>query len=428
LKYFGRGGFLPRDDGGSMPQPVNITPEQNNFGITPPTPIQFSPEKPNANMALLAAGLGMMSGQSHNALTNIGQGGFAGLNEYQQQKTANEKTAMEQANVQEANQRANMSYEDAISKARQLADDMDFRRKSHADEMANAAAGRHIQEQELALRQQEAAAGTWSVTGVDPTTQDAIEVNNKTGQLRVTPIPLEAKPGQGGAGGGGRYAGQVTRSLTDAKDVASDLGNIINLPYQSNTGWFGMRAGSGDTTLLNSSWDALANNLTPQQVQDYNTHMVGIGRALAGLETGGTQVQEALIRQFEKLGVAEGDSNLTALRKLATMRQQAVNAMEANMASPYVGKDQKAQFQSAIDQIEKAIPWTPNDVTKLELAHEKNPDVTMGDFAKGQLSGNTSGYSIAPAAIGDRKVGKTYWSPGLGKPVLWTKNGWDYPP
>ena len=63
----------------------------------------------------------------------------------------------------------------------------------------------------------------------------------------------------------------------------------------------------------------LGNKVTSDVVQAHNTAMVGVGRALAGLETGGVYVNRELIKQFDRLGLQEGDSEWTRLRKLACL-------------------------------------------------------------------------------------------------------------
>lgn len=388
---------------GMVPSPpqnngfVSTQGQQNPFGITRPTPITVNPDKPDWHQALLAAGLAIAGGRSPNALQNIAQGAQSGLQSWNSQKKQNQDFADKQATVGMENQRSQMSYDEAVNRAHQLADDMDFRKTNMTREQQNTdrqyqhqnqvdAENRLYQANELKLRSAEVAnsqAGTWSYAGVDPATQNPILINSRTGQTKTGDTAIGAKPAAASSGGGGgRYAGQVTRSLTDAKDVATDLANVIQLPVDSNTGFFGNRGSHGDGSLMGSTMDSLANAVTPQRVQDYNAHMVGLGRAMAGLETGGMAVQKALMDQFDKLAVQPGDTNLTAMRKMALMRQQAVNAAESNMASPYVGPDQKKQFGDVINGIKKAIPWTPSDVTGYEVAQKQNPDLTFKDYSK----------------------------------------------
>lgn len=375
---------LPSDP---VAQPaVGMTPQ--NYGFTAPTPITLNPQKADPNMALLAAGLGMLGGTSPHPLQNIGRGAMLGLQEYQQNKQQNETDAEKQTNVQEENQKNTLSYQDAVTRAKQMADDLERRRDQMKQSEQFHEDQTNYQSGELKLRQGELGnqeAGTWSYVGIDPTTQNPIMLNNRTGQTKIGEAPIGAKPGaDSGMGGGGRYAGQATRSLVAGRDVTSDLENLSSLPVADTTGWFGMRSGTSDGSLMHSAFNVLGNKMTTQGAQDLNATGVGLARGLAGLEAGGTASAggKALMDQYEKLLPAEGDTGVTAMRKLGTMRQNALNGIEANMASPYITKDQKQLYQNAYDRIERAIPWTPADVTRYEVAAQKNGGLTFGDYAK----------------------------------------------
>ena len=151
----------------SPPPPVGMVPANTNtYGLTAPTPITLAPQKPDWHNALLAAGLSIAGGTSHNALENIGRGAETGLQEYQSEKINNQNMAEKQAGVQEENQKNTLSYEDAVNRAKQLADDMDFRRtnmtreqqnqdRQFQQEQHNQDLQRQYQGADLGLRQQE---------------------------------------------------------------------------------------------------------------------------------------------------------------------------------------------------------------------------------------------------------------------------------
>ena len=217
--------------------------------------------------------------------------------------------------------------------------------------------------------------------------------DNRTGQWvtadeKRTPINatnMVILPESMAAGGGGRYAGQVTRILTSAKDATTEIRNLVELPLEASAGWFGGVQNATPHSLIGATKDVLAQKITSQEVQDFNTSMVGMGKALAALESGGMQTNQALIAQFDRLALQEGDTNLTKMRKLATMRQQAENALESNLTSPLLGKEQKEFAKKLIDDLRVAVPWRPSDVTKLERSNK--PGATMGDFAKSSRTG-----------------------------------------
>ena len=212
--------------------------------------------------------------------------------------------------------------------------------------------------------------------------------NNRTGQWVTADekrTPIDGKnmviiPESMGAGGGGRFAGQVMRILNSAKGSTSEISNLVQLPIGSSSGWFAGR-GQGPS-LLSATKEVLANAVTSQEVQDFNTSMIGMSRHLATLETGGMQTNESLVKKFEGLALKEGDSNWTKMRKLGTMRQDAENAIESLMTSPLIGKKQKEFAEALIKDLKSAVPWTPNDVTRLQRESDKNPQATIGDIGK----------------------------------------------
>lgn len=248
--------------------------------------------------------------------------------------------------------------------------------------------------------------------------------NNRTGQWVTADekrAPINSSnmvilPESMAAGGGGRFAGQVTRILTSAKDATTEIKNLVELPLEASSGWFGGVQNATPRSLISATKDVLAQKITSQEVQDFNTSMVGMGKALAALESGGIQTNQALIQQFDRLALAEGDTNLTKMRKLATMRQQAENALESNLTNPLLGKEQKEFAKGLIDELRQAVPWTPSDVTRLERSNK--PGATMADFAKSQglapqfVTGQTYKDAKGISAVygGKDGAGKDIWT------------------
>lgn len=170
----------PAQPSDPVAQPATgMTPQ--NFGFTAPTPITLNPQKADPNMALLAAGLGMLSGTSPHPLQNIGRGAMLGLQEYQQNKQQNEAEAGKQATVQGENQRNTLSYQEAVSRAKELADNLEQTRTNMARQQANSDRQfnqeqhnqdlqRQYQADELGLRNKELAFNEGLSGGAAPTT------------------------------------------------------------------------------------------------------------------------------------------------------------------------------------------------------------------------------------------------------------------
>lgn len=191
--------------------------------------------------------------------------------------------------------------------------------------------------------------------------------------------------------GGGRIAGQVIRITTAAHDIASELENISKLPGGASSGLL------RDKGLAGTPLGALARAVTSQEVQSYKTSSVGISRALAALEAAGLAPPGSLTNQMEGLQLQEGDTQLTKMQKMATVRQQAGNSIDAILASPLLSKQQREEVTALKARMEKAIPWTPLDV--INLANSRNPRATLGDVAKQQGLAPAAGAS-APTATG----------------------------
>lgn len=219
------------------------------------------------------------------------------------------------------------------------------------------------------LAQQDKNSGQW--VSAD---QNRTPINAPNNDITISPATM----------GGGRNAMMVTRALTDAKDAATDIANLARMPLSANAGYFGLRTSHGDGSLTGSALDVLANGeLSSSESRQMNKVMVGMGKALAGLETGGTAGAggKALMDQYEKLAIQPGDKPLDAMVSLAQMRQNSTNAIEANMANGFTTSIQRKQFQETSDAIKKAVPWTVGDVLDYQQAAHKNKSLTFSDFA-----------------------------------------------
>ena len=168
-----------------------------------------------------------------------------------------------------------------------------------------------------------------------------------------------------------RYADNVAIAGNEA--VAS-IQNIVSLPSTVTGGEWGsglpkMMAGTG---LFEAPIGALKNNLTPEAVQRYNTEISNIGNFYSKMLNGGLQSSVTDVQKFEsQYRINEGDKPLTALTKLAQMRQTFERAaqIKANSSQRPWEKD---MWQEWVQTVEKAIPITVNDINKIANARDKN--------------------------------------------------------
>lgn len=203
----------------------------------------------------------------------------------------------------------------------------------------------------------------------------------------------------------GREKVYTERILGSANQAATAIQNITELPVGASTGLLGIGGHSGGS-LFGASFGALKNKMTDQEVQDYNVMLAGVKRNLAAIETAGLAPQGALTESMGSLELRPGDSNTTKLRKLAEMRQIVEKGMDVPLADPAIPPQIKSLATKVVDTVTKAVPYTQADVTKLQRAGEKNPDMTLEQLMQSQglgagQSSRSSGNAPATATRGD---------------------------
>ena len=219
--------------------------------------------------------------------------------------------------------------------------------------------------------------------------------NTRTGDVDFVPTNTNPnKPGAAGGGLGNRAEVYFKRVTGAANQVAQAAQNIMELPADSDSGWFAH--GGTPHGLLAAAKSSLQNAMTTQQVQSYNTMVPGIGRNLAAIETSGLAPGGTLSGSMENLTLKAGDSEITKMRKMAELRQIVEKGMEPNLVDPKIPDVQKAQVRDIITQIQTAIPFTHHDITVLEVS--KNPNQTIADVVRSRGLGPAGGAGGAPSA------------------------------
>lgn len=190
------------------------------------------------------------------------------------------------------------------------------------------------------------------------------------------------------------------RILTSADEAVRAIQNITELPVKASSGWFGTGGGQ-EHGLFSSGKAALTNALAPQDVQDYNTMLAGVKRNLATIESVGLAPSGALTEGFGSLELRQGDSQLTKLRKLAEMRQVVEAGLEPQLADSAIPDQIKDLMRHIQGNLEKAVPYTQHDVTLLQRAQKKNPDLTLETLiGKEKLGPSPAGAEPKPQAAG----------------------------
>jgi len=218
------------------------------------------------------------------------------------------------------------------------------------------------------------------------------------------PIAAGAKPQTGAAAG--REAVFNQRVILSANQAAKDLANVVQLPIDSSTGFFGGRKQGG--SLMSAGKEVLANTMTGQDVQAYNAMATGFQRSLAAIESAGLMPSGSLTHQMDAVLFKEGDTNLTKMHKLAQTRQIVESGLEVMEANPRISGDEKAKIAQILENVRTAVPFTHSDLIKLRAAQQTNPDATMQSIMpKGSVpradqgpanSGPTGAATLPPAA------------------------------
>jgi hypothetical protein len=191
------------------------------------------------------------------------------------------------------------------------------------------------------------------------------------------------------------------RVITAANEAAQAIENIVELPVGASTGVLGVGKSPGHS-LYESTRDVLRNKMSSQEVQDYNTMLAGIRRNMAAIESTGLSPSGALTDSMAAVEWREGDSNLTKLRKLAEIKQITHAGLDVQLADPAMPEAIKDVARKALKKIDDAVPFTHQDLTKLEAS----PSKTINEVIKER--GLTGGDIARPAAYEDPEKEKRY--------------------
>jgi hypothetical protein len=181
-----------------------------------------------------------------------------------------------------------------------------------------------------------------------------------------------------------------------SNEAAAAIKNLMGLPIESTSGWFG--TGKVSNSLFTAPMDVFANKLTPESVQRYNVQSGKLGYNLAQLMSGGRAVRVSDVDQMNKiLSIREGDTMETAATRIAEARQLAERTMEVRLKSPNTPPGLKDVFKENLETIQAVVPFTVDDVNKFVNSRDEN--VTFSDaLNKKYNSGATAPKGTGTAA------------------------------
>ena len=400
--------------GGIAPAPTSgaASPATSDSGSSGYSPWQ----------GLLMAGLGIMGGTSPHALTNIGRGAMEGLQFSEQQRARYEQQALSKLQQQQTAKYQNTELDlkgKQLDQTKQLSEaemsatqaNTEAQReqamaiaKMHIGmEGANLAETRRYHDLEMQHQSDALNLGKYTyqqVTHPDPddptkTISGVLKLPAK-GDEAPTFIPTMTDPNKPGSGNSmsGRESVFFSRVAAAGNEAATAASNIVELPLNTSTGWFGGR--QQGTGLLGAAKESITNSLTSQSVQDYNTMIAGVSRNLAAIEASGLAPNGTLTHSMDSVILKEGDTPLTQMRKLAEMRQVVEKGLEPNLANPHIPPQQKDVVTGIIKTMQTAIPFTQHDVTMFE--RNGKPGETLASYASGHNLGNAAAASTPPAS------------------------------
>lgn len=244
----------------------------------------------------------------------------------------------------------------------------------------------------------------------------------------ATGKPIEVPPGgridvgsSAASAMGTRDLVYTQRVLNAARTAVSDLVNVSKMGAGATSGVLrGVGSGAAGG-MLDATKRTLGNVISKEQTQLYNAANAGVQRAFAQIESAGLAPGYHFSEQFNALTLLEGDTHLTKIYKLAAGRQIVENGMEVILANPRMAPEQKKLAQSYVAQVQKAIPWTTDDV--ITLSHSSST-TTLRQLGVKDTGGKEAAAAVPkdlpdPKGVAEGSIAKDK----DGKPVAVIRNG-----
>jgi hypothetical protein len=151
------------------------------------------------------------------------------------------------------------------------------------------------------------------------------------------------------------------RAVTALRGAASVVESIMRLPAGSNAGilpYLSTKQG-----MINYVKNNLGRQVTPSESKAVETLYSGVSRYLATIEASGTATGlTVLAGQLDKLKPQPGDTTEDIALKLADIRRISTEAIQGMIDSGLMPEQQAKAAQEQVHRMEKAIPYTTNDV------------------------------------------------------------------
>lgn len=250
-------------------------------------------------------------------------------------------------------------------------------------------------------------AADWEVKPVEvPVTNEDGSKGTETHLVRINKLTGEKQdtgavaPTKGATAGASRQAARLPIILQAGEEGTASLENIAELPLGATSSGILGYGKAEPKTALEMTTDNLKAKLTGQDVASYMTLVTGLSTNLATLEKSGfAQGIQGLSKQVgDRMEIKAGDTNETALRKMAEGRQIIEIALKNALDNPAISDAQRNTVMGYLGRIRNAVPFTEHDITKWEKNGgnftlndymSKNPHASFTEAAKGGGLGET---------------------------------------
>lgn len=161
------------------------------------------------------------------------------------------------------------------------------------------------------------------------------------------------------------------RAVTALQGAASTMESVMKLPAGSNAGFLPNL--STKDGMFNFVRNAAGRKVSANEAKSIETLYSGLSRYLATIEASGTAVGlVGLTQQLEKLQPKAGDTVGDTALKLADIRRISTEAVSAMVNSGLLPKQASEAAAVQVERMEKAIPFTTNDVVEAMYGSKKN--------------------------------------------------------
>lgn len=252
-----------------------------------------------------------------------------------------------------------------------------------------------IDRKTLELNQQKAAKEGWEPYVDKGNNNKPFRWNAETNEMQ----DLDGKPYKAinpskvpsGAGGASAVSQRFNNRIVSAAALATnDAVNLMQMPMTASSGLLG---GTHTGSMFDATKTALAQKMTPQNDQVYKVMATGIQRNLSQIESAGLAPSGSLTAQMETAIANPGDDGITKLHRFAQIRQIVDTGMDALLSDPTVSDQQRQYAQKLTERIDKAIPFTHEDLINFSSAAKD--DETFSQYAKRTLGKDVK----LPAAV-----------------------------